>query len=437
MTHLTAQALGQLSATPWSFHPAWFLLLAFGVPALGWLGFAWKRALDEDPHRLRRAGLRELRRLLARVGRSNNAPQPLHLHGWCQAAARTWGVRVSTPTGGQVTRSLDALTAGDGTTTTLWRELWSVTERGLYAAGGATPADWVERARAAAAKVQLPKRERWLPDRRAHWLPSRTATAAAVLGLTLGCGAFVLSSNTARADQTPAPASQPAPISQKEQQAAANALRLHWNDWGAHYNIATAQIQAGNWNYAVAHAATAFLLQPSSAANRDNLRFAIQQTGSMDPTLRRLLYGPWFQQFPALLSPARWQQVGLGASLVLAAGLTAMVVALYLPARRRPLTVGGRGGIIAGGAVMVVALISYNAYGMLAHSTAGILVESVNLSPSPTELVPEQETFPASAGSVVVPERSFLDWRQVSLGANVSGWTRENAVMPFYQASRH
>jgi hypothetical protein len=245
------------------------------------------------------------------------------------------------------------------------------------------------------------------------------------MGMALGVGVIGLASKA------------PAAISHRDQQAAADALRAHWNDWAAHYNIAAAQIQEGNWNYAVAHAATAFLLEPSSAANRDNLRFAIQQTGSMDPTLRRLLYGPWFQQFPAMLSPAGWQYTGLVASLILAAGLTAMVVTLYLPGHRRPLMFGGRAGVAAGGVLMVVALMSFNAFGMLARSTAGILVEGVNLSPSPTELVPEQETSPASAGSVVLPEHSFLGWRQVSLGANVSGWIRENAVMPFYQASRH
>lgn len=434
MTHLTALTLGQLGAIPWSFHPAWFLLIAFGVPALTWLGFAWKRALDEDPHRLRRAGLRELRRLLARVGRSRVAPQPVHLHGWCRAAARTWGVHVSTPTGGQVTRSLQALSGGDEAATVIWRELWVSTERGLYAAGGTASPDWLSRAHAAAAEVRLPKRQRWLPDRLAHWMPSARKTSVALafaLGMVLGAGALGFASNTARAGEAAAS------LSPQVQTAAAAALRAHWNDWAAHYNIAVAQIQEGNWNYAVAHAATAFLLEPSSRANRDNLRFAIQQTGSMDPTLRRLLYGPWFQQFPAVLSPAGWQHAGLLASLILASGLAAMVIALYLPARRRALTLGGRSGITAGGVLMVVALVSFNAYGTLARSTAGILVEGVNLSPSPTELVPEQETFPASAGSVALPERSFLGWRQISLGANVSGWIREDAVMPFYQTSRH
>ena len=429
MTHLTALPLGQMSSTPWSFHPAWFLLLAFGLPALTWLGLAWKRALDEDPHRLRRAGLRQVRKLLARVGRTNNNPQPSHLHGWCQAAARTWGIRVSTPTHGQVARSLDVLTGGDETTR--WMELWSSAERALYAAGGSTPTDWLERASAAAAHVQLPKRERWLPDRRADWLPRRALTSAFTLGLALGCAALLSSHNIARADQTPVA------LSEQDQQAAARAVRLHWNDWAAHYNIAAAQIAQGNWNYAVAHAATAFLLEPTSSANRDNLRFAIQQSGSMDPTLRRLLYGPWFQQFPGLLSPAGWQHLSLFASLVLAAGCSALVVMLYFPAWRRALALGGRCGLAAGGVLLIVALAAFNDYGMLARANSGILVQPVNLSPSPTELVPEAQTTPASAGAVVLPERSFLGWRKVTPGMSVSGWVRDNAMMPFYQASRH
>jgi hypothetical protein len=61
-----------------------------------------------------------------------------------------------------------------------------------------------------------------------------------------------------------------------------------------------------------------------------------------------------------------------------------------------------------------------------------MLLESVNLTPSPTELVPEQETSPAAPGSVVLAGHSFLGWQQVS-SANISGWVRKNAVMPFYE----
>src|SRR5882757_5609680 len=110
MTHLDPLALSQMGVTPWYFHPAWFVLLAVAVPGLSGLGFAWKRALDADPHCLRRTGLRELRRLLVRLRRSGSTPQPAHLHRWCHATARTWDIRVSAPTGVQLTQSLQTLT---------------------------------------------------------------------------------------------------------------------------------------------------------------------------------------------------------------------------------------------------------------------------------------------------------------------------------------
>jgi hypothetical protein len=408
-----------MAATPWSFSPGWFVLLAVGVPGVTWLGLAWKRALDEDPQRLRRSGIRELRRLLTRVRRSRPSLQPLHLHDWCRAAARTWGVRAAAPTAGEVTQSLHALT-GDATLTSTWRELWSVTERGLYAADATPPPDWLERTSSAAARIAVPKRERWLPNRLGHWLPS----IAAVL-VVIACSAS-------------GPASAAVEKSQQEaQQAAVRALHAHWNDWAAHYNIAAVQIQEGNWNFAVAHATAAFLQHPSSAANRDNLRFALQQAGTMDPNLRRLLYGAWYQRFPTLLSPAGWQHLALAASLILAAGLTGMVLALYVASNRRYLTTGGRSGLAAGALLLITAVMAWNAYGALNKPDAGILLESVNLNPSPTELVPEQETSPATAGSVVLPRGSFLGWQQVSLGENASGWIRKNAVMPFYGSPRH
>jgi hypothetical protein len=420
MTHLDPLTLSQMGVTPWYFHPAWFVLLAVVVPGLTWLGFAWKRALDADPYRLRRTGLRELRRLLVRLRRSGSTPQAAHLHRWCHATARTWDIRVSAPTGAQLTQSLQTLTE-DRASASAWRELWSVTERGLYGADASPPADWLDRATEAAAKVRVPKRERWLPDRVSHWLPSMPVT-----GLVLLCTATCFVAGSARADQA-APS-----LSADTQQSAVTALRAHWNDWAAHYNIAAAEIQAGNWNFAVAHAAAAFLLHPSSSDNRDNLRFAIQQAGTMDPTLRRLLYGAWFQQFPVLLSPAGWQRLALMSSLILAAGLTALVIALYVPKHRQPLRLAGRGGAAAGALLLGVAMVAFTDYGVLSQSSAGMLLEGVNLTPSPTELVPEQETSPATAGSVVLARNSFLGWQQVS-SANISGWVRKNAVMPFYE----
>src|ERR1700761_8339027 len=102
--HLEPLSLGQVGAVPWGFSPGWFLLIGLGVPVLVWLGLAWKRALDEDPHRVRRKGLRELHRWLVRMKRlgGGTPPTPAYLHGWCGAAARTWGIDVSAPTTGVV-----------------------------------------------------------------------------------------------------------------------------------------------------------------------------------------------------------------------------------------------------------------------------------------------------------------------------------------------
>jgi hypothetical protein len=423
--HLEPLALGDIGTTPLSFSPAWFVLLAFALPALTWLGFAWKRALEEDPHRLRRSGLRELRRVLTHLRRSRGSPQPLHLNGWCRTTARAWGVHVSAPTASEVTDSLHALT-GDGKLTTVWSELWSVTERSLYAADTAPPSDWLERTSSAAARIAIPKRERWLPNRLSHWLPSLAAVLFAI-----SCAACP-ATRAAQPEQSAAPARE----LREAQPAALQALHANWNDWAAHHNIAAFQIQHGNWNVAVAHAAAAFVQYPSTAATRDPLRLALQQSGTMDPTLRRLLYGAWYQRIPALLSPSAWQHLALAASLLAAAGLTAMVLALYV-SNRRYLLLGGRAGLATGGLLFITAVMAWNAYGALNQPAAGMLLQGVNLSPVPTELVPEQETSPVPAGSVVLAHRSFLGWQQITIGENASGWVRRNAVMPFYGAPRH
>ncbi len=119
--HLSPLALDAAGATPWDFSPIWFALLAMVLPAILWTALAWKRALEEDPYRLRRAGRRELRKLLTRLQRGGGTPRPADLYAWFQAAARTWGVRVSTPT--EVELKLSELD-GDAATQARWRELW-------------------------------------------------------------------------------------------------------------------------------------------------------------------------------------------------------------------------------------------------------------------------------------------------------------------------
>src|SRR3981081_447879 len=117
--HLQPLALGDIGTTPWSFSPAWVVLLGLAPRGLSCVSLARQCALEEDPHRLRRSGIRELSRILTRVRRSGSSPQRLHLHGWCRATARAWGVQASAPTASEVTDSLHALT-GDDKFTAAW-----------------------------------------------------------------------------------------------------------------------------------------------------------------------------------------------------------------------------------------------------------------------------------------------------------------------------
>jgi hypothetical protein len=429
--HLTPLPLNVGGVSPWGFSPAWFGLLAVGLPALLWVGLAWKRALEEDPNGPRRASSRELRRMLARVQRAGGAPRPKDLYDWSQAAARTWGVYVSTPTGSQVSHSLSSL-EGDAATQVRWYELWKSSERHLYAVGASLPPGWVQDATMAAKQVRIPPRKHWLPMRLRHWLPSLTAALCACTILAGAC-------NVLRAAESASPAldAKAAAALSAAQSPAAQALRADWNNWAAHYNVATQQMVQGNVDYAVAHLTAALLQHPSYEVVQDNLRWSLQQAGTMDPTLRRLLYGAWFQRYPVLLSPVGWQRLGFAGGLLAGAGLCALVLQLYGARRQRVLQTGGRWAVVLGVVPLVASVMAWNTWGDLHRPNVAMLVEGVNLSPAPTDLVNDRETSPAGAGSLALSQASFLGWRQarlVGVPGKVSGWTRAAFVMPLYAA---
>lgn len=428
--HLEALPLGQSAATPWGFSPAWFLLIALGVPALVWLGCAWKRALDEDPHRLRRRGRRELQRLLKQVGRHGAAPAAAQLHAWMRATARTWGVALSTPTPVQICEAVRRHSADAGEHSR-WRELWHSTEHGLFAAEGRPAPDWLHHASSAADAVRIPRRERWLPNRRRHWLPMLGLLAALALGGTPQDSAAQTTAQATLGGEVTLP--EAADLGPAREQAG-QALKLGWNDWAAHHNIAAADLQKQQWNAAVAHGTIAFLQHPRSAATRDNLRFALAQAQNPEPTLRRLLSGQWYERFATLFSPAQWQRLALAASLLLAAALTLAVLGMYRP-QRRPLALALRGSVAAGVLLLVVSLHGWNSYGRLGDPRAGILVLQAEISPEPSDLTPREDSSPAAAGTIVQARRGFLGWQQVQVRDDLTGWVRHDAMLPFYAAA--
>jgi hypothetical protein len=152
--------------------------------------------------------------------------------------------------------------------------------------------------------------------------------------------------------------------------------------------------------------------------------------------LRRLLYGAWFQRYPALLSPARWQRLGLLSGLLIGGGLCALVLPIYTIRREQELRLTGRCVVVAGIALLAVSSMSWNAWGDLHRRNAAMLVEGINLSPAPTDLVKDRETLPMTAGSLMLSQATFLGWKQVQWlgqpGGRVAGWVRSPYVMPLY-----
>ncbi len=437
--------LGELAATPWSISPFWFIALALGIPGLLWLGFAWRRALLECPNRVRRAGVKEMRRLLKSLRRTNTPPHPAHLHAWLRASARVWDVRTSAPCGSEISQAAHRLT-GDAAVSSRWRDLWQTTEHDLYGPDVSPTRAWLEDATSVAATVEMPKRERFFPNRLGHWLPA----VAGVLLVVVMAGSQAIADvpwsapvETNTASPAPAPNASSAPpemtseapleLAPEVADEAQAALNANWNDWAAHRNLAAYQTQQGELNPAIAHAAAAFVQHPTGADTRDALLAALGETETVDRSLRRLLSGAWYQRAPTLLSPAGWQRFALFAALLTAAGLCVMILSLYSPARD---VVSWTGRAVAGlGALSLIAsLASWNAYGAFNRPEAAMLIQNANVSPVPTDLIPTEETSPLSAGSVVVAGGSFLGWRKVEAEPEISGWVRGNVLMPLYAA---
>lgn len=450
--------VGELAATPWSLSPFWFIALALAVPALLWLGLAWRRALLECPNRIRRAGIKEMQRLLKTVRRTATPPRPAHLHAWLRATARVWDIRTSAPCVSEVSQAAHTI-SGDAAVSTRWRDLWQTTEHRLYGPNVQPTQEWLRDATTVAATVDMPKRERLFPNRLGHWLPS--VASAMLVVVLIGSQAFAdvpwsappepgSPAPTSGLGVPPPPTTEAAPEAMSEEppeelapevaEQAEAALQNNWNDWAAHRNLAAYQTQQGELNLAIAHAAAAFIQHPTGSDTRDALLTALGETETVDRNLRRLLSGSWYERLPALLSPAGWQRMALVATLLTAAGFCFMVGSLYSSGKQSRLPQvavvwAGRGVAALGAIVLVASVVSWNAYGSFAHPEAAILVQNANVSPVPTDLVPNEETSPLTAGTVVVAGRSFLGWRKVAGEREISGWVRGNALMPLY-ASR-
>jgi hypothetical protein len=401
--------VGQLGELPSALPPLLWLLPALLLPLLFWVALAWRHAYATEPMRLRRRGVRDLRRLCDELKRITT-PTPQQLNRCLRSIAAAWDVRVAAPTAADIAGAVMRIDGQDDRARR-WQALWSATERALYAADARLPAEWLRYLDASVSELAMPARAQPYPARQRHWLPSLSALALVLIAATPAL---------TRAGDPPA-----ADRAQWQQAVAAEG-----RDWAAHRNLARLQLDEGDWNAAVAHALASFLLR-GDADGRAVLDYALQQAGVGDPLLQGLFIERTRHGVPVLLTPSGWQRTAVLAATLLAAGLMLGVAGLYR-ARRRWWLGGGAAVALAGLGMIVVAQLGWSAYGDLRRADVALLLQPANLYPEPTDLVPQEETAPLAAGAVVRVRHRFLGWLQVQHADRPPGWLRSNAVMPLY-----
>ncbi len=85
-----------------------------------------------------------------------------------------------------------------------------------------------------------------------------------------------------------------------------------------------------------------------------------------------------------------------------------------------------------GAAGGVGARIAHLAYGVAADPAACFVVHNGTLRSIPTEAVPNQASTPVTAGSIAVPDRTYLGWVRLRFSDGSAGWLRRGEVLPLW-----
>jgi hypothetical protein len=388
-------------------------LLVFVPAGLVWGALAAQRAWQSDPFRERRSAQRALVRLLESL--RDRAPTPLELEHWRRLSVRAWAMPQAVPTLAEVAAHLPETASPQ-----IWITLWREAEEAMYSPRPELRSDWIseasERARHLPPLPSMP----WWPGEARHWWP--TLLVAALAGLA-SVSALPAADATAAYRGGHFAEAGKAWLEQVTQRP---------GDWSARHNAALALAQQEKWGNAAGYWTSAFVLNPQNPAIVSGLKTSLGKIETADPALRRLLEGAATDRWVAHYSVAEWQQlIGTGA-FVLSVGLVALVISLYrLPSLSW--RIGGGALVVIGVITTVSALTAVNRYGPLADSQAAFITRSAELRSIPSDLVGKQQTSTLFPGAIVNVHRSFLGWDQVSVGGDVAGWVRADALVWLYR----
>ena len=413
------------------------LLLGLLAPAAGllffWTWLAIRRARHTDPLRPRREARSRLATTLAQLRTSGDSTSPLAtlnaqpqpqalLLRWQHDAAILWQLTHAAPPASAL------LTAGDATPssrsspapdTSAWATLWLESDRALYGPASTLPSDWIARAEAALTAKRVPG---FNPLR--LFLPRNLLPFAALLLVALFLPA-------------PLPAGEPAadytagkfPAAEKSWR---EALAKNPTDWTAHHNLSLALAQQDKLGEAAAHAAAAFVQNPSHPAVRWHLAHVSEKAGYAPPPLAPFLRPTAQQSLAQLASPATWQRLLLAATCLTALALAGLLARTY-GQRSRAVAVTAFTLLPLSLVLAVSAIVGWQTYATTADASAVVAWRAGTLRSIPTEADTTQKTTALPAGSVALVTKSFLGWQQLSFENGQTGWVRKEELVPLWK----
>jgi tetratricopeptide (TPR) repeat protein len=371
----------------------------------GWL--AVRRARQTDPLRAQREAHA---RLAATIAQLRAAPptgaSPQLLLAWQRDTAVLWQLSHAAP---------PATALGDAA----WSTLWIESDRALYGANPELPSDWTARAAAALAAKPVPGF-----NALRLFLPRNLFPFAALLFLALALPSLVRAEEAAVAY-----ASGKFPAAEKSWR---EALAKNPTDWIAHHNLSLALEQQDRAGEAAAHAAAAFVQNPSHPAVQWHFAHASEKAGLAPVPLMPFLKPGFSETLARHASPAQWQFVMIGCAAVAALALGLLLANFY--GRRSGLRLALSWVLLAGSfCTAVFAFGSWRTYTTTADSHAVIVWRAGLLRSIPTEADTTQKTSPLATGSVARVTRVLLGWYQLTFDNGQTGWVRRDDVVPFWQ----